>query len=170
MYARVGVLWVGFLGMLLPLAAQSATPKAASKAQGGQSLVIVFKDGHQQSVAMADVERIEFKSAATASDDVPSYTPLGRGHFLGKWELGEGNGQNFYATLDASGEATKSSGASHGTWTVVNGEAHINWDDGWHDAIRKVGERYEKICYPDKTFSGQPLNVANAVHVESKPI
>ena len=152
MFPRFAVLSVGFLGMLLPVASYSASPKSAPKTAGGQTLVIVFKDGRQQSIAMADVARIDFKEApspTSAGENTSNHTPLGRGHFLGKWELGEGNGNNFYATLEADGNAKKSSGASHGRWMVVNGEAHINWDDGWHDAIRKVGEGYEKICYPE---------------------
>jgi len=157
------------------MAAHGATAKSASKPQDGQAIVIVFKDGRQQSFAMADIARIEFKGAAAsttkASEDVPSALPLGRGHFLGKWELGEGNGENFSVTLDASGDATKSIGdVRHGKWTVVNGEARISWDDGSHDAIRKVGSKYEKIWYPDGTFSGKPNNVTNAVHVEGRPI
>jgi hypothetical protein len=172
MRSRVKVLWV--LGVLA-VAANFAAAKTASKPQDGQTIVIVFKDGHQQSFAMADVERIEFKGAATkattgATAGTPSTPPLGQNHFLGKWELGEGNGDNFIATLDANGEAWKSIGSSHGTWTVWNGEARISWDDGSHDAIRKVGSQYEKFWYPDGNFSGKPGNVAGAKHIESKPI
>jgi hypothetical protein len=172
MHKRLAVLCVLALFFL---AASVANAKSGSKPQGSQAIVIVFKDGHQQSFSMADVSRIEFKGAAatdaTASEDVPSTLPLGRGHFLGKWELGEGNGDNFYVTLDASGEATKSIGdVRHGKWTVVNGEARISWDDGSHDAIRKVGAKYEKFWYPDGNFSGKPNNVTNAVHVEARPI
>jgi len=40
----------------------------------------------------------------------------------------------------------------------------INWDDGWHDAIRKVGNgAHEKLAYePGTTFSDKPQNVTNA--------
>jgi len=41
------------------------------------SLVIVFKDGHQQTFSMAEIARIEFKTP----DTIPS---VGRGNFLGK--------------------------------------------------------------------------------------
>jgi hypothetical protein len=168
MHKRVTILWVL---VMLGMAAHGAT-KPASKPQDGQAIVIVFKDGRQQSFAMADIARIEFKgaTASTAASNAPDPTPLGRGHFLGKWEVGQGNGENFFITLEASGEATKSIGSSHGTWTVENGEAHIIWDDGWRDAIRKVGTQYEKIAYHDKTFSGDPENVTKARHVEAKPI
>ena len=144
--------------------------KAGSKAVEGQSLVIVLKNGKQQSFAISDVARIEFQgsagSVAAAVPDLPA-----RGHFLGKWRLGEGNGQNFYVTLEANGNASKSIGDnSHGTWTVVNGEARITWEEGSFDAIRRVGGKYLKFWYPDGNFSGKPNNVAGAEHIESKPI
>ncbi len=154
--------------MLLPLAVHAANPKTISKPQNGQSLVIVFKDGHQQSFAMGDVARIEFQG--TNASSAPDASALGRGHFLGKWELGQGNGSNFYVTLEPNGEASKSIRSSHGTWTVVNGEARISWDDGSHDAIRKVGTKFEKFWYPDDNFSGKPNNVTGAQRIETKPI
>jgi hypothetical protein len=127
-------------------------------------MAIVFKDGHQQDLPSADIARIEFESAASAS--MPS-----RNHFLGKWEVGDGMGSNFYITLDADGEAKKSIGASHGTWTVVDGEARISWDDGWHDAIRKVGAKHEKFAYdPGKSFNDKPSNVTAARNTEPNPI
>jgi hypothetical protein len=169
MQKKIRVLWVGFLGMLLPLAAYSASPKTAAKPSEGQTLVIVLKNGQQQTFAMSDVARIEFQgspSAAATPGDLP-----GRGHFLGKWALGTGNGDDFYVTLDADGNASKNIGSvHHGTWTVVNGEAHITWDEGSYDAIRKAGNKWEKFWYPDASFSGKPNNVTGAVHIESKPI
>jgi len=127
-------------------------------------VTIVFKDGHQQNVPAADIARIEFESSEGIS-------AASRARFVGKWELGDGNGGNFYATLDADGEAHKSTGASHGTWTVVDGEARIRWDDGWHDAIRKVGAKYEKFAYePGKSFDDTPSNVTAARNTEAKPI
>jgi hypothetical protein len=82
-----------------------------------------------------------------------------------------GNGDNFYVTLQANGDASKSIGSvHHGTWTVVNGEAHITWDEGSYDAIRRVGGKWEKFWYPDANFSGKPNNVTGAEHIESKPI
>lgn len=127
--------------------------------------IIVFKDGHQQSVPAMDVSRIEFDALPAAS------SASSRARFVGKWELGEGNGGNFYATLDADGEAHKSTGSSHGTWTVVGGEARISWDDGWHDAIRKVDGKYEKFAYePGKSFDDSPSNVTAARNTQAKPI
>jgi hypothetical protein len=128
-------------------------------------VVIVFKDGHKQSVSK-DGARIEFESSS--SGPIPS-----RYHFVGKWEVGEGGGtpDNFYITLDADGEARKSIGASHGTWAVVDGEARISWDDGWHDAIRKVGSKHEKIAFePGKSFDDPPSNVTAARNTNPKPI
>ena len=130
------------------------------------SLVIVFKDGHQQTISMADVARIEFKGSSIGSSSSSS----GRGRFLGKWHVGDGNGGHFFITLDVSGQANKTTGASHGTWTVVDGEARIAWDDGWHDAIRRVGDKYEKVAYsPGTTFDDKPSNVTDAVNTSPQP-
>jgi hypothetical protein len=128
-------------------------------------VVIVFKDGHKLTVTSADKARLEFESSSNAP--IPS-----RAHFVGKWEVGQGNnGHNFYITLDEDGEARKSIGASHGTWTVVDGEARISWDDGWHDAIRKVGSKHEKVAFePGKSFDDSPSNVTAARNTQPKPI
>jgi len=84
-------------------------------------------------------------------------------HFFGIWRCGDGQGNNFIITLNRDGHATKSIGSARGTWTVENGEAHVSWDDGWHDAIRKVGNSYQKVAYgPGKTFSDEPNNTADA--------
>ena len=171
MQKQIAVLWVGFLGMLLPLTAHSASPKAPAKTSEGQTLVIVLKNGQQQSFAMADVARIEFQGSATAAAAAQLSDVPGRGYFLGKWALGTGNGDNFYVTLEASGDASKNIGSvHHGTWTVVNGEARITWDEGSYDAIRRVGNKWEKFWYPDARFSGKPNNVTGAEHIESRPI
>jgi hypothetical protein len=179
---------------MLVLAAASSIAAAASSdehdhAQHG-SIVIVFKDGHRQNLEVADIARIDFKAPAaivfkdghrptisaadieriefenTASGSMPS-----RSHFVGKWEVGVGNGSNFYITLDEDGEARKTHGASHGTWVLVDGEARISWDDGWHDVIRKVGTKHEKLAYePGKSFSDTPANVTAARNTEPRPI
>jgi hypothetical protein len=126
--------------------------------------MIVFKDGHRQSIPAADVERIEFENTGNVS--VP-----GRNHFVGKWQVGDGNGNDFYITLEGDGGARKTKGPPHGTWTVVDGEARITWDDGWHDAIRKVGAKYEKLAYePGRSFDDTPSNVAPARNTEPRPI
>ena len=126
------------------------------------SLVIVFKDGHQQSFPMADVARIEFRS--------PGPSGVGRGRFLGKWRVGDGVGGHFFITLEPSGEARKSIGSAHGNWIVSDGEAHISWDDGWHDAIRKIGDKYQKAAFsPEKSFSDTPSNVADAENTSPQP-
>ena len=172
MWKRIGIFWVGFLGMLLPLAALPANAKAAAKASDGQTLVVVLKNGKQQSFAMADVARIEFQgSGSPAVATEPSGEPASRGYFLGKWRLGEGNGATFLVTLDVGGHATKDMGSNtHGTWTVVNGEARITWDEGSYDAIRRVGGKWQKFWYPHGDFSGSAENVSSADHIESKPI
>lgn len=153
---------VSILFTLATLSAVLALPVAADDTQ---SLVIVFKDGRQQSFSMADIARIEFRGAASQAT-----AGVGRGRFLGKWRVGDGAGNHFFITLDPSGDATKSIGAAHGTWTVVGGEARISWDDGWHDAIRKVGDKYEKVAFsPEKKFTDTPSNVADAENTSPQP-
>src|SRR5215469_1752107 len=149
--------------VLLTLAVLTSATQAVPAASDVHSLVIVFKDGHQQTFSMADIARIEFKGPATQS-------LMGRGRFLGKWRVGDGAGGHFFVTLEASGEASKSIGAAHGTWTVVDGEARISWDDGWHDAIRRVGDKYQKVAFsPEKSFSDSPSNVADAQNTSPLP-
>ena len=126
--------------------------------------VVIFKDGHQQNITK--VARIEFSSQAKD-------LPFGRNRFVGKWEVGVGAfaAGHFFITLEPNGEARKTLGSSHGTWAVVDGEARINWDDGWHDAIRKVGSKYEKRAYEHgKTFSDEPSNVTDAKNTTAQPI
>jgi hypothetical protein len=95
---------------------------------------------------------------------------LGPDHFLGQWEAGDGNGGTFFITFETNGEARKSLGASHGIWTIVDDEAHISWDDGWHDGIRKIGDKYEKFAFaPGTTFDDKPANVTDARKLESLP-
>jgi hypothetical protein len=176
---------------ILTLGATSALAKTGAEPAGDHgSIVIVFKDGHRQSLLVADIARIEFKTPVlivfkdgrqqnipapdiarvefetAASASLPSLN-----HFVGKWEVGDGMGSNFYITLEADGEAKKTIGASHGTWTVVDGEARISWDDGWRDAIRKVGAKHEKFAYePGKSFTDSPSNVTAARNREPQPI
>ena len=53
----------------------------------------------------------------------------------------------------------------------MDGEARIAWDDGWHDVIRKVGTKHEKVAFePGKSLSETPNNVTNAVNTSAKPI
>ena len=126
---------------------------------------IIFKDGHQENISAADIARIEFEYPAGSA------SVHGRAHFVGKWEVGEGNGRTFIITLKADGDAKKSIGAVHGTWTLVDGEARITWDDGWHDVIRKVGTKHEKFAYePGKSFDDTPSNVTAARNKQPRPI
>jgi hypothetical protein len=153
---RVGrIVWI-IGAMAAAFIGGSSVAKAASQ-DDRNSIVIVFKDGHQQSFPVADVARIEFTSpAATTAGSWPA-------HFVGKWKVGDGVGGSFFITLQRNGEANKTDGGPHGTWTVVDGEARITWDDGWRDAIRKAGNGYEKAAFePGKTFSDSPSNVADA--------
>jgi hypothetical protein len=162
----------------------------AQNSQKPNSLVLVFKDGHQKNFSMSEISRIEFDPTRVylKNGHQETFAPgeivridmggasteggvLGRNHFAGKWKVGTGVGGNFYMTLHRDGTAEKTIGAKHGTWVVENGEARISWDDGWHDAIRKVGNKHEKCAYePGKSFDDQPSNVANAENVNPQPI
>ena len=154
------------------------------------SLVIVLKDGHRQSLASAEVDHIDIKAPATIvyrngrhekitgeidriefAESSHAVTEPGRSHFLGKWEVGDGAGQRFYITLEKDGDARKSMGSAHGTWTLVDGEARIRWDDGWRDIIAKVGSRHEKRAYePGRSFEETPSNVSYARNTAARPI
>ena len=162
---------------------------AAPSPEDRGSMVLVFKDGHRQSFATGEILRINLKAPATIEyrdghrervsadidhiefEAVESAMLPGRSHFVGKWEVGQGNGDTFFITLDADGEARKTLGTSHGSWTVVDGEARISWEDGWHDVIRKVGTKHEKRAYePGKSFEDPPTNVTAARNTQPKPI
>jgi hypothetical protein len=134
------------------------SPRAnAASGDDRNSIVIIFKDGHQQSFPVAAVARIEFTSpGSVAAGSLPA-------RFVGRWKVGDGAGGSFVITLQRNGEADKTTGGPHGTWTVVDGEARITWDDGWRDAIRKAGDGYDKAAFePGKSFSDTPSNVASA--------
>jgi hypothetical protein len=140
----------------------------APKAAPG-TIVIVFKDGHRQSFNLADIERVEFPTAG--SEGTVSSSGPSRGHFFGRWEVGDGSGGTFYITLQESGDAMRSMGNVHGKWAYVNGEAQITWDDGAEDAIRRVGSRYQKFAYKEgKSFTDIPDNVTSASNITPKPI
>ena len=154
------------------LSAATVYPAAPSKAAPG-TLVIVFKDGHRQTFNLSDIDRVEFPaSTASAADSTPSNPQAPpRGRYIGKWEVGDGNGGTFYITLNENGGAFRSLGDVRGKWTYVNGDAQITWDDGAQDAIRRVGTRYQKFAYAaGKKFTDNPDNVAEARNTNPRPI
>lgn len=168
----------------------TTTPSHASPIDDHEPVVIVYTDGHRQTLASGEIARIDLKAPATIlykdghreklradidhiefSESAASPMIPGRSHYIGKWEVGQGNGDTFFITLNADGTANKSIGASHGTWTLVDGEARVTWDDGWHDMIRKRGPKHEKLAFePGKTFDYQPTNVTEARNTQPKPI
>jgi hypothetical protein len=185
----------GGILLLLLLGLCSVSLRSAARDQSN-TLVIVFKDGRRQYFPMADA-RIAFEgSQMTVSHDGHSQgfpvsgivrielqgarTSFGRDRFLGKWKVGDGVGGWLYMTLNADGSAYRAmnsshafrvSGSSHGTWTFVDGQARITWDDGWRDEIRRVGNKYEKLAFePGRTFSDTPSNTADAERAEAEPL
>ena len=147
------------------------SPIAPKSASG--SIVLVFRDGHRQSFNLSEIERIEFSGAsAVAEAATTAAAPLpGRGHFFGKWEVGDGAGNNFFITLKEDGGAIRSLGDARGKWVYVDGEARVTWEDGAQDAIRKVGSKYMKFAYSaGKSFSDSPDNVTGARNTTPRPI
>ena len=144
---------------------------AAKDHVDANAIVITFKDGHQQTFSLADIQRIEFKSAAAKTSAGDAQSP-GRRRFVGKWAVGDGRGNTLYFTFEENGEATNSVGdGGHGTWTYTNGEARVSWDNGWHDAIRKVGTKYKKYAYsPGTSFNDPPNHVADAEKTNPEPM
>jgi hypothetical protein len=155
-----------WLVLMLALGATYAFPaQRGAPRDKANSIVIYFKDGHRQSFDLADISRIEMNGSplSFSSERMPD---MDRGHFVGKWRVGDGAGGTFVITLTRDGEANKTLGSTHGTWTVENGEAVISWDDGWHDVIRRSGKSFRKEAYsPGSSLSGEPSNTA-----EAKPI
>jgi hypothetical protein len=145
----------------------------SSKGKDDGNIVIVFKDGHRQSFHLADIARVEFPGASSAATDARG-TPPGappRGHFFGKWEVGDGAGNDFFITLKESGEAFRSLRSMHGKWAYINGEARITWDDGAQDVIRRVDGRDKKAAYgAGKSFTDEPDNVTDARNTSPRPI
>jgi hypothetical protein len=165
---------VGGISALLLLTVPSCFAKGAPAAKGSAgTIVIVFKDGHRQTFNLSDIERVEFPGGPSASADSVPYNPSWppRGRFFGKWEAGDGNGGIFTITLKEDGEAFRSIGDVRGKWVYVNGEAHVTWDDGALDAIRKVGNKFQKSAYAaGKSFTDTPDNVTDAHNTAPHPI
>lgn len=159
-----------FFASLLTLAALTPATAAApdqSDQSGPGTVTVILKDGHRQTFSLANVTRVELSGSVPAN--LVHYPGPSRAHFLGKWEVGEGNGENFTIKLNDDGTAWRSLGDEKGTWQYVNGEAQIRWDDGY-DCIRKIGAWYKKYWYKaDQAFNGTPENVTNARNLTQNP-
>jgi hypothetical protein len=142
------------------ISSSAQTKNSAPKSKPEQdSVVITFKDGHTQRYPLADVAKIEFESPSTTPTETSS-----SGHFLGTWKIGNSS-ENFTITLKRDGQASKTINnfTSSGAWKVIGDEARITWEDGWHDTIRRAGNRYEKVAFrPGKTFTDSPDNIEDA--------
>ncbi len=161
-----------------------------SAQDSAKTLTIIYKDGHQKSFTIPNGSRIDFNGGSmmvSHGKDVETIRVadvaridfnagrsggFGMNHFVGKWEFGTGVGnQTFFVTLDRDGHAHKSIGSTNGTWTVVDGEARIKWDDGWTDVIRKVGDKHKKFAYAEgRSLDDEPSNVTDAKTLNSEPI
>jgi hypothetical protein len=149
---------------VLAVAVATAMPQPKSpSADDDRTVIIIFKDGHQQTFRLADIARIEFSAPTTA---VSSAT---RAHFLGVWKVGIGGDSSgtFLIKLKNDGVAEKTTGSHGGRWTIVNGEARCSWDDGWTDVIRRRGGHWEKAAWaPGSSLDDPPASVANADYTE----
>jgi hypothetical protein len=165
--------FIGICGLATVCFLANVPGSAAPAKTGSGTIVLVFKDGHRQTFNLSDIERVEFPAALHVSDEPEAGGPVSppRGHYVGRWECGDGAGSNFYIDLKEGGEAWRSIGHVRGHWEYVGGEARVMWDDGAKDAIRKVGTHYEKSAYErGKSFSDHPDNVTNARLTNPKPI
>lgn len=166
------VIGIGGLAVICLLGVSAAVGAPASSKSGAGTIVIVFKDGHRQAFNLSDIERVEFPVALSGAGDTTGSNAQAppRGHFVGRWECGDGAGSTFFIDLKESGEAWRSIGNVRGHWEYVSGEARVTWDDGAKDAIRKAGSHYEKSAYEaGKSFSDHPANVASARLTNAKP-
>ena len=168
------VVFLAAAGVLLSLSTLSGSAQSrGTKGNSGQ-IVIVLKDGHRQTFNLTDVARIEFAGTGGVPVADAGSAPAGappRGHFLGKWEVGDGAGNTFYITLDDNGTAWRSLHRIHGKWIYVNGEARVTWDDGAMDAIRRIDGKDQKYAYSaGKTFTDKPNNVTAAKNTNPRPI
>ena len=158
--------------LVLGVAAVTAQTHGGKNNPG--QIVIVFKDGHRQSFNLADVARMEFSGTVGIPIGEAVPTPPGappRGHFVGRWEVGDGSGGKFFITLDDNGSAWRTLHRVHGHWVYVNGEARVTWDDGAMDAIRRIDGKDQKYAYhAGKMFTDQPDNVTEAHNTSPRPI
>jgi len=158
--------------LCLGVSASYAAPPSGQK-PAPATIVVVFKDGHRQTFNMADIDRIEFggSGGVAIAGGSQNLNQISRGHFLGKWECGDGNGGTFYITLNEDGSAWRSLRSIGGHWVYVGGEAHVTWNDGAQDAIRKVGNQFQKFAYAaGKSFDDDPDNVTAAHNTTTHPI
>jgi hypothetical protein len=158
--------------LCLAVSMSYAAPPAPQKSAPG-TITIVFKDGHRQTFNLSDIDRVEFggSGGVAASGDISSSNGPSRGHFLGKWEVGDGAGNTFYITLYEDGGAYRSLRNVRGHWQYIDGEARITWDDGAQDAIRRVDGQFQKFAYSaGKLFTDDPDNVTAARNTTPHPI
>jgi hypothetical protein len=159
-------------GVLVTASAVQGMAQNRSRRNVSGQIVVVFKDGHRQSFNLADVALIEFPGGGAMAEVGP--TPLGappRGHFLGKWQVGDGSGGTFNITLNDDGSAWRSLHRIHGRWAYVNGEARVTWDDGAMDCIRRADGQDKKFAYRSgKLFTDEPDNVTEARNTSKGPV
>jgi hypothetical protein len=170
----------------------AGTLSAAAQSKNSSSVTIIYRDHHQQTVSSAEVSRIDFRNDVLVLNrngreeriplsqvsnlemhEASAEASTSRSHYIGKWRVGVDGGasRSFEITLDRDGRAHKTFGPEHGTWTFVDGAARVSWDDGWHDMIIQVGNKYEKRAYePGKSYDSKPSNVTVAKRANDQSI
>jgi hypothetical protein len=160
---------IGVACFLILFAPAIPAHSATAPATGKGAIVIVFKDGHRQTFNLSDIERIEFAAGDQTASTNPQFPS--RKQYLGKWEVGDGAGSTFYISLYDDGEAKRSLRNVRGKWEYVDGEARVTWDDGAQDAIRHIGNRFQKYAYhAGKSFTDEPDNVTAARNTMPNPL
>jgi hypothetical protein len=99
MRSQLKIVWTLGVFALATASAQLSAVPAPQNDTG--TIVIVLKNGKQQSFSLADVARIEFNQPASLAS-VP-----GRARFFGDWTVGDGTGGTFIITLKPDGSAHK---------------------------------------------------------------
>ena len=99
---RKGTIMLLVVGTLL-LAGCYARAGQISASEDQDKIVIIFKDGHQQSFRVADVARIEFSQSAR------NISTAGSVRFVGRWKVGDGGGYLLHYT-EAGGKGREDPG------------------------------------------------------------
>jgi hypothetical protein len=186
---KVGGLVNSFRNILVAAFLVCLVSSALAQSKASDSLTVVYRDHREKTVPASDVslrngtlviihagreEKTPLSEVARIEvHDTSTDTAIARSSFVGKWEVGMGGGApgSFRITLDRDGRAHKNVGGHTGTWSFVDGEARIEWSDGWRDVIAKVGNGYEKRAYEHgKAYSDPRSSVSSAKRANDQSI
>ena len=70
---------------------------------------------------------------------------------VGSWQLRHGTGEPLWVEVFADGRAHSDYPSNNpGRWIWKGEVLHLEWADGWADAIHKEGDHFKKAGYPPK--------------------